>query len=550
MHEQLRSTGTLALCCVCGNSARKAVLAEAHWYPFWDREGGACPACVQQHLLQTLLSRGDPALHDAIQTVWPLDAEAAFGVLPTRLRLHSDPRFSGEGLTIAVVDAGFYPHPDLVQPRNRIRAWADATRHPVSVLHFEPNETPAWPDSASSDDWQWHGTMTSTVAAGNGFLSHGLYSGLAHAAELVLIQVRDPGGHISSSSIHRALTWILQHGPALGVRIVSLSVSGDPVSPLAGNVVDEAVSSLVEAGISVVAAAGNDGQRSLLPPATAPLAITVGGIDDKNTFTDEEIALWHSNYGSASNDVPKPDLVAPSIWVAAPVLPNSSVANEAKDLFIRRQHEHPNVDRRIAELKLITPHYQHVEGTSFAAPIVASAIACMLEATPTLSPLLVRDVLKETAHTVPGADRERQGAGALSPGQAVARALSEQHSSAARRQIFPAASPEGISFMLHDHAATSVQVLGSWNDWCLPGIPASSIEPGFWRTRPVHLAPGKHAYKFLLDGQRWLDDPHNPRKVPDGFGNLNSVAVAREDCRPRASEDDRQRSKVVTTTCN
>ena len=41
-------------------------------------------------------------------------------------------------------------------------------------------------------DWQWHGTMTSTVAAGNGFLSHGLYSGLAHAAELVLIQVRTP----------------------------------------------------------------------------------------------------------------------------------------------------------------------------------------------------------------------------------------------------------------------------------------------------------------------------------------------------------------------
>jgi serine protease AprX len=93
----------------------------------------------------------------------------------------------------------------------------------------------------------------------------------------------------------------------------------------------------------------------------------VGGIDDKNTFTDEEIALWHSNYGSASNDVLKPDLVAPSIWVAAPVLPNSSVASEAKDLFIRRRHQDSNVERRMAELKLITPHYQHVEGTSFAA---------------------------------------------------------------------------------------------------------------------------------------------------------------------------------------
>ena len=134
---------------------------------------------------------------------------------------------------------------------------------------------------------------------------------LAHAAELVLIQVRDSNGHISSASIRRALTWILKHGPALGVRIVSLSVSGDPVTPLAGNVVDVTVSELVEVAISVVAAAGNDGQRSLLPPATAPLAITVGGIDDKNTFSDEEISLGHSNYGSPGNDVPKPDLVGP-----------------------------------------------------------------------------------------------------------------------------------------------------------------------------------------------------------------------------------------------
>ena len=201
----------------------------------------------------------------------------------------------------------------------------------------------------------------------------------------------------------------------------------------------------------------------MLPPATAPLALTVGGIDDQNTFSHDEIALWHSKYGTASNDVPKPDLVAPSIWVAAPLLPNTSVANEANELFVRREQNDPSVHGRIAELKLITPHYQHVEGTSFAAPIVASAIACMLEANPALTPLLVRDVLKETAHPVPGADRERQGAGALSPGQAVARALAERHSRSARLQVSPCLAPEGITFSLYDHAATSVRVLGSWD---------------------------------------------------------------------------------------
>ena len=537
MHTQHQSTSTLGLCSVCGNSVSRALLAEAKWYPHWDREDGACPACVQQNLLRTLLSKGDAALHEAIQTAWPLDGEAAFGVLPTRLRLHTDPRFSGNGITIALVDAGFYPHPDLVEPRNRIRVWADATVDPVSVFHFEPEETPNWPDWDGARDWQWHGTMTSTVAAGNGFLSHGLYSGLAHAAELVLIQVRDSGSHISSASIHRALEWILKNGPELGVRIVSLSVSGDPVSPLAGNAVDEAVAALVDSGISVVAAAGNDGQRSLLPPATAPLALTIGGIDDKNTFSHDGIALWHSNYGTGSNEVPKPDLVAPSIWVAAPLLPKTSVAREAQDLFVRRERRDPDANARIAELKLITPHYQHVEGTSFAAPIVASAIACMLEANPALAPLLVRDVLKESAHPVPGADRERQGAGALSPGQAVARALAEQHGRGARQQVSPCLEPEGITLSLHDHAASRVQVLGSWDDWRSPGIAATSVEPGYWRTLPVRLSAGRHTYKFLLDGQRWLDDPNNPRKAPDGLGSLNSVVAVPEDGHTRVSED-------------
>jgi serine protease AprX len=538
MPENHHSTNTLGRCAGCGESATEALLAEARWYPYWDREDGACPACVQQNLLQTLLTKGDAALHEAIQTAWPLDAEAAFGVLPTRLRLHADPRFSGKGVTIALVDAGFYPHPDLVQPRNRIRAWADATRDPVSAFRFEPEDTPTWADWDGARDWQWHGTMTSTVAAGNGFLSHGLYSGLAHAAELVLIQVRDAGGHISSASIHRALEWILKHGPEIGIRVVSLSVSGDPVSPLAGNVVDEAVAALVDAGITVVAAAGNDGQRALLPPATAPLALTVGGIDDKNIFSHDEIALWHSNYGSASNEVSKPDLVAPSIWVAAPVLPSTSVADEAQDLFVRRKQRDPVANGRIADLKLITPHYQHVEGTSFAAPIVASCIACLFEASPTLTPLLVRDVLKDTAHFIPGADRERQGAGAVAPGQAVARALAERHSRDASLQDSPRLSPEGITFSLHEHAASSVQVLGSWDGWRAPGIVATSVEPGYWRTLPLHLPAGRYIYKFLVDGQRWLDDPNNPRKVPDGLGGLNSAVVVPANDHTRLSEDD------------
>jgi serine protease AprX len=417
-----------------------------------------------------------------------------------------------------MVDSGFYPHPDLVLPHNRIRAWVEAGYEPVRVLPFSPDETPRWPGWDAAEDRQWHGMMTSVVAAGNGMLGHSLYRGLASEADLVLIQVRDAQGRITNESIGRALRWLLEHGAALGVQVVNLSVSGDAVRSLAGNPVDEAVTALMAAGVTVVAAAGNDGKRSLAPPATAPAAVTVGGLDDHNSFEHKDVMLWHSNYGEGSNGVLKPELVAPSIWVAAPILPGTALAAEARQRFARRNADD---EARMAELKLITPHYQHVDGTSFAAPLVASTVACMLEANPQLSPRIVRDVLQKAACAVPGISLERQGAGALDAGRSLALALRERH-----RPLPPSPhiEPGGcVTFTLHDHHVRNVQVLGSWNGWGVPGLPATCIEEGVWQAAVSPFPSGQYGYKFLLDGSHWLDDPANPHKMPDGLGGLNSV---------------------------
>jgi hypothetical protein len=155
-------------CPLCHAPTPQAELAEVVWlapdvlarlereHPDWKRSDGACPACVQQGLLQALLTRGDAALLDGVQAVWPLDAEAAFGALPTPLRLHADPRYTGRGVTLALVDAGFYPHCDLVQPTNRIRAWVDAAHEPVRTCTFGPGDAPRWPDWDAADPAQWH----------------------------------------------------------------------------------------------------------------------------------------------------------------------------------------------------------------------------------------------------------------------------------------------------------------------------------------------------------------------------------------------------------
>ncbi len=397
--------------------------------PQWITDRGDCPACVQQALLETRVLHGVSAMHNCIQNVWPLDAEAAFGAIPTPLRMHADPRFTGKGVVVAQIDAGYYPHPDLIEPLNRIRAWVETTSGPVQVRRFGPHDSPEWPGCGADTHWQWHGLMTTAAAFGNGRLSFGLYRGIASDAELVLVQTWDRRGRITNATLTRSLRWIRRHREEFNIRVVSISVMGDPVERLRGNAVDRAVRDLVADGVTVIAAAGNRSERKLLPPATAAEAITVGGLDDRNIFDRQQHEIWHSNFAETVDGEPKPEIVAPSLWVVAPMLPGSKVAMEAGELFARRAAGDNAVNERIQELKLVTPFYQHVEGTSFAAPIVASIVACMLEANPRLTPNQIKHVLKTAAYKVPGASEERQGAGAVDGALAVALALERPDSS-------------------------------------------------------------------------------------------------------------------------
>jgi serine protease AprX len=478
--------------------------------------GDACPSCVQEAALETLLEKGEAAFHLSVQSAWPLGE--GFGALPIPLRLHADPRFTGRGVTLAMVDAAFAPHRDLTEGGNRIRAHVDAREIPVRVRRFSREESPSWPEETSES--AWHGLMTSVAAAGNGALSWGFYRGIASEADLVLVQVRGGEGRIGNARIARALHWLLVFGPDLGVRVVNVSLGGDPE---ARSTVDEAVAALVRRGVSVVVAAGNDGVRRLVPPATAPEALTIGGIDDQGHFREEDVALWHSNYGEAASGASKPELVAPSLELAGAILPGTEVAREAEQLFASRALGDGTGKARISEMGLLGPFYKRVEGTSFAAPLVAGVVAAMLEANPSLTPRRIRELLVAAAHKVPGAPPERQGAGALDAGRAVTLALRDRHSDAANFPLSPSIDGTHVQILLHDHDAREVRVLGSWDRWTLPGRLAEPLEPGLFALKLDDLKPGSYSYKFLIDGKRWLEDPGNPARSWDRYGGWNSV---------------------------
>src|SRR3954462_6849724 len=125
--------------------------------------------------------------------------EQSGNALSTPLRLGADERFTGRGVTIAFLDSGFYPHPDLTTPKNRIVAYHSLV-DPDGGL-----ESLFQPDVAS-----WHGMMTSVVAAGNGSLSNGFYRGLAPDADVVLIKLAKTG-RIRDENILAGLAYVLEH---------------------------------------------------------------------------------------------------------------------------------------------------------------------------------------------------------------------------------------------------------------------------------------------------------------------------------------------------
>lgn len=85
------------------------------------------------------------------------------------------------------------------------------------------------------------------------------------------------------------------------------------------------------------------------------------------------------------------------------------------------------------------------------------------------------------------------------------------------------AQPVPVVFTFQGTAASSVQVIGSFNLWNPEGYEMKADpERGGW-TLEVRLPAGRYEYSFLIDGERVAADPGAVFTKDDGFGNLNSV---------------------------
>lgn len=363
--------------------------------------------------------------------------------LPVPVRMDADERYTGRGVTVAFLDSGFYAHKDLIEPDNRILAY-----HNI----FEPEE--GVPALQKSDVASWHGMMTSVVAAGNGHLSDGFYRSIAPEANVVLVKIGKTG-RIPESNIETGLRWVFENRDKYKIRIVNISAGGDFEQSYLLNTLCHLVEDVVKAGLTVVCAVGNAGMlpgHPVLPPASAPSCIAVGGLDDQNSLDRARRGMYRSSYGPTIDGLQKPEVIAPGIWVAGPILPHTPTADQAglysqlDDAADDELREiilaHANVDKdlyaardlslsllrqlitiKLREGNVINEHYKFVDGTSFAAPIVSSIVACMLEANPKLTPQQVKRILIDSAERVDGVEVDRQGWGVVVPRKAVEMAL-------------------------------------------------------------------------------------------------------------------------------
>ena len=82
-------------------------------------------------------------------------------------------------------------------------------------------------------------------------------------------------------------------------------------------------------------------------------------------------------------------------------------------------------------------------------------------------------------------------------------------------------TPVKQTFRFSAPGAVSVLLVGDFTHWQKRGIPMRKGKDGIWMAT-VELPPGKHSYRFLVDGD-WRDDPECSLRVPNPYGSQDMV---------------------------
>ena len=272
--------------------------------------------------------------------------------------------FTGDGLWIAVLDSGF-PNVNTLSAFSRLRANNDL-RGGYNFVNRTDNYY-----SNLLDD---HGTrVLSTMAA---YIENN-YVGTAPDASYYLFVTED----VSSETPVEESYWVeaAERADSLGVDVINSSLGYFDFddskydynqSQMDGKTafVSRGAAIAAEKGMMVVNSAGNSGYNvdgTITAPADAENVFSIGAVDSDGNRTS------FSSVGSTNQPSIKPDVMAQGAIVP--------VVNKSGNLVGNN-------------------------GTSFSSPIMAGAIACLMQAFPNISPETLRQQIRESGDNADSPD--------------------------------------------------------------------------------------------------------------------------------------------------
>jgi len=269
--------------------------------------------------------------------------------------------YTGEGVTVAILDGGYDPnHPDLA---GRVKGAKDFTDTSPEAL-----------------DGYGHGTHVASTVAGSGAASNGKYKGVAPDADLLIAKVCTDDGYCTDSDILEAMQWASDNG----ADVLNMSFGSGPTDGT--DPLSIAVDELTErTGILSVIAAGNSGCGGCVSaPGSADSALTVGSVTKQDTLSE-----FSSQGPRVGDGAVKPDISAPGSSITAARASGTGMGTPVDDF------------------------YTTADGTSMASPHTAGAAALLKQAHPDWKAAQLKAALMGASKGLDGLTVYQQGAGRL-----------------------------------------------------------------------------------------------------------------------------------------
>jgi serine protease AprX len=354
-------------------------------------------------------------------------------------------KLEGNGIGIAVIDSGMHAWQDSIVTRIGVNNYSSPVLYQKDFLNQYTTGDIGWLSglnwAQTTNDEYGHGTHVASLISGQSTLNN-YYRGIAPKASLINLRVLDSYGKGSASNLVAAIDWAIANKTAFNIRVINLSLGTVAKDSYKTDPLCLAARRAVNAGIVVVASAGNlgksaSGQKyygSISSPGIEPSVITVGA---SNTFgtdirSDDTVATYSSrgptrgfqtvNGIKKYDNLMKPDLVAPGNKIIGGVSYHTSYTRMGRIL-----EENPSlyadtimrVDETTGLFTVTGDEMMYLSGTSMSAPIVSGAAALLLQANPTLTPNMVKAILMYSAQPLKNYNTFEQGAGELNIDGAV-----------------------------------------------------------------------------------------------------------------------------------